>query len=90
MAKITAIKNLGPVCEQLFSEIGITSAEEVAKLGAVDSYVLLKLKYPRRVNLMFLYAIWTGLQGKHFNDINPEEKSKLKSEALEKLEKSRK
>lgn len=32
MAKITAIKNLGPVCEELFSEIGINSAEEIQKL----------------------------------------------------------
>ena len=34
MAKITAIKNLGPVCEELFSGIESNSAEEIQKLIA--------------------------------------------------------
>ncbi|MCH2227592.1 MAG: TfoX/Sxy family protein [Candidatus Caenarcaniphilales bacterium] len=86
MSKIPTIKNLGPVCEELFTLIDIHTAEEVAKLGAIESYIRLKLKAPRRVNLMFLYAIYTGLRGRHFNDLLPEEKEKLKAEANTKLE----
>ena len=78
MSKISTIKNLGPACERLFALIDIHTAEEVAKLGAIESYVKLKLTAPRRVNLMFLYAIYTGLL--------PEEKEKLKAEANTRLE----
>ncbi|NQY80995.1 MAG: TfoX/Sxy family DNA transformation protein [Candidatus Caenarcaniphilales bacterium] len=86
MSKISTIKNLGPACERLFALIDIHTAEEVAKLGAIESYVKLKLTAPRRVNLMFLYAIYTGLKGRHFNDLLPEEKEKLKAEANTRLE----
>lgn len=85
MTDIQRIKNLGPVCEELLREIGIKTAEEVAELGAVDVYVKLKRAFPRRVNLLFLYAIWTGLQGKQFNDISPKQKEELKAEAIKKL-----
>lgn len=89
MAKISTIKNLGPVCEELFALINIHTAEELSELGAVESYIRLKLKAPRRVNLMFLYAIYTGLQGRHFNSLTLEEKGKLKNEANSKLEQIR-
>ena len=82
MSKITSIKNLGPACERLFALIDIHTAEEVAELGAIESYIKLKLAHPRRVNLMFLYAIWTGLQGRHFNNLSSDEKEKLKAKRI--------
>ncbi|WP_377504935.1 TfoX/Sxy family DNA transformation protein [Octadecabacter sp. R77987] len=77
MASITTIRNLGPAMEAEFARAGITTAEEVAALGADAAYGRL-LQSGTRPHFIGYYVLVMGLQGRSWNDCKGEEKKALR------------
>ena len=51
------MRNLGPKSRQWLAEIGITTFEEIERLGSVEVYRRLKASRPREVSLNMLYGL---------------------------------
>jgi|TARA_B110000503_G_scaffold78680_1_gene120962 DNA transformation protein len=77
MASITTIRNLGPAMETAFAQAGITTAEQVAELGADVAYARL-LATGTRPHFIGYYVLVMGLQGRSWNDCQGDEKKALR------------
>ncbi len=51
------MRKLGPKSRQWLAEIGITTFEEIERLGSVEVYRRLKASRPREVSLSMLYGL---------------------------------
>ena len=74
---VSSIRNLGPKSEIAFARAGITSAEDVRKIGAEEAYFRL-IRSGTRPHFIGFYALWLGLQGRPWNDLHPDEKGELR------------
>ena len=74
---VSQIRNLGPKSEAMFARAGITSAEQLRAIGAEAAYLRL-LKTGTRPHFIGFYALWLGLQGRPWNDLQPDEKAALR------------
>lgn len=77
MASITTIRNLGPAMAAEFARAGITTAEDVAALGADAAYGRL-LASGTRPHFIGYYVLVMGLQGRAWNDCKGAEKQALR------------
>ena len=70
------LKNLGKTSAQWLHAVGIHSAADLRRLGAVDAYRAVKAR-GFRASKVLLYAIEGALQDVHWNDIPAERKEAL-------------
>jgi TfoX C-terminal domain len=64
----------------MLKEIGITSVEEMRRIGAIGIYRRLRFVFGRRVSLNALWAIHAGLMGRPWLSLSDTEKAKLRAE----------
>lgn len=76
-APVSAIRNLGPRSEESFARAGLTTADQVRALGADETYRRLMAAGTRPHFIMY-YALVMGLQGRPWNDLDPDEKAALR------------
>lgn len=74
---ISSIRNLGPVAEAALARAGITSAEDLRRIGADAAYARL-LETGQRPHFIAYYVLVMGLQGRPWNDCKGEEKAALR------------
>ena len=77
MAAVSSIRNIGPETEKAFARVGITSAEQLAEIGADAAYLRL-LDAGHRPHFIGYYVIVMGLQGRPWNDAQGAEKTALR------------
>jgi len=77
MAKLSELKGLGPKSEKCLKEIGISTKEQLEKVGAVKAFIELQKKSNINPSLNFLYAMVGALEGKHWADIAKSERERL-------------
>ncbi|KTC63710.1 competence protein TfoX [Pseudomonas fluorescens ABAC62] len=70
------LKNLGKTSAQWLHAVGIHSASDLRRLGAVDAYKAVKNR-GFRASKVLLYAIEGALMDVHWNDIPRERKETL-------------
>lgn len=81
MAKSLAeLPNIGPTIENRLNEVGVRSRADLKRLGAVNAYLRIRAKYPRRTISVcyYLYSLQGALMNLHWDDV-PE---RLKKELL--------
>lgn len=76
---MSAIRNLGPVSMQWLAAIGIHTADDLRRVGALDAYRLLTLR-GYRVSLNLLWAMEAGLRGIHWLELPVEVRDRLRAE----------
>ncbi|MFQ5622776.1 MAG: TfoX/Sxy family protein [Paracoccaceae bacterium] len=76
-APVSAIRNLGPASAKAFARAGIDTAEPLRALGAEAAYRKL-LRSGQRPHFIAFYALYLGLQGRPWNDLDAEERSRLR------------
>ena len=83
------LKNLGKTSAQWLHAVGIHSASDLKRLGAVDAYRAVKAR-GFRASKVLLYAIEGALLDVHWNDLPAERKEALNRqvEHLEALSKA--
>lgn len=72
------MKNLGPKSSQWLASIGIHTLDDVAALGVVEAYKLVKAAYPEKVSLNLLYGLQAALLDISWNELPPDIKAELK------------
>ncbi|MBB5721611.1 hypothetical protein FHS72_001223 [Loktanella ponticola] len=77
MAKISTIRNLGPVIETSLNKAGIMTAEELHEIGADAAYRRL-LERGTRPHFIGFYVLHMALQGRPWNDCKGDEKKALR------------
>lgn len=80
MSDLTQLKNLGPQSVQWLESAGITSADELRRLGSVLAYKIVKHRHPE-VNLLMLYALEGALRDLPYNGLPPDLRAQLKADA---------
>ena len=66
---VADIPNLGPRCSERLAEIGVLTRGDLVKMGPIEAYKKLKENDPKMVNILFLYAMVSGLEGIPWNEI---------------------
>ncbi len=74
---VSTIRNLGPASEAAFSRAGIVSAQELRTLGPVEAYRRL-IESGTKPHFIGYLAIAMGLQDRHWNDCEGEERKVLR------------
>jgi hypothetical protein len=76
---VAALLNLGPRSSAWLAGIGITTREQLARLGPVETCRRLRAAgHP--VNTLMAYAVEGALTGTHWNEIPPETKRWLQAQ----------
>ena len=75
------MRNLGPKSAMMLAEAGIATLDELKELGALRAYLRVKALHPKSVSLNLLWALATGIEGRDWRDLQPEEKAALRAEA---------
>lgn len=74
--------NLGPTSEKWLHEIGIHTQAELAEMGVVAAYCLVKARH-EKASLNLLYALYGALHSLRWNELSPEVKAALQREVAE-------
>jgi hypothetical protein len=61
--------------------IGITTIEELRRVGAVTAYGMVTLREGRAATANLLYALHAALEGIHWTEVTAAEKRRLRREA---------
>lgn len=80
---IEHLRNLGPKTGRLLRDIGISTIDDLRKIGPVEAYCRLKSTAPQQVSLNALWAMQAGLLDMPWQHLPLEIKSELRL-ALEK------
>ncbi|MEM7189856.1 MAG: TfoX/Sxy family DNA transformation protein [Pseudomonadota bacterium] len=75
---VSSVRNLGPKSEEWFARAGITSADQLRKLGADEAYRRL-LATGQRPHFIGYYVLVHGLQDRPWNAFEPGEKEALRA-----------
>ncbi|MCA9031443.1 MAG: TfoX/Sxy family protein [Planctomycetaceae bacterium] len=75
---IESLRNLGPKSGTWLREAGITTVEELRRLGAVVAYQAVQQQRDG-VSLNLLWALAAGLEGIDWRELTEERKEELKS-----------
>lgn len=75
---IEHLRNLGSKTGKLFRDVGVTTVEDLRKIGPVEAYYRLKTLSPQNVSLNALWAIQAGLLDIDWRQLPTEIKSKLR------------
>lgn len=74
------LKNIGPVSTEWLRAVGVTSREDLERLGSVEAYRLVK-EHGFNASLNLLYALEAALQDIHWTALSSQTKAKLKAAA---------
>ncbi|MBK8033959.1 MAG: TfoX/Sxy family protein [Chloroflexi bacterium] len=74
------LRNLGPKSRQWLAEIGITTFEEIERLGSMEVYRRLKASRPREVSLNMLYGLEAAILDIPWQHLPQDVKDQLKAQ----------
>lgn len=77
------LRKLGPKSREWLAEIGITTFEEVERLGSVEVYRRLKASRPREVSLNMLYGLQAAILDIPWQHLPQDVKDQLKAQITE-------
>ena len=77
---IESLRNLGPKSGAWLREAGITTVEELARLGPVVAYRLVKRRH-KGASLNLLWALAAGIKNQDWRQLSEQTKRRLKRDA---------
>lgn len=78
-APIESLRNLGPVSGQWLRQVGISTVDDLERIGPVVVFRLVKQRWPR-ASLNLLWAMAAGLNGQDWRELTEANKSQLRME----------
>lgn len=81
MTRIRDLLNLGPVMEDRLAAVGVTTAEDLARLGAAECWRRLRFAHGKAVTLVALYAMDAAIDGVDWRALSADRKAALRAEA---------
>lgn len=85
MTAITTLrkyKNIGATIEKRLNEIGVTTIDDLAQVGAANAYIKIKENYPDKTLSVcyYLYSFQGALMDMHWDDIPQNIKDDLRKQ----------
>ncbi len=77
MSELTSMMNTGKEMARKLTYVGIESSEKLIEVGAKDTFLRLKQKYPN-VCLVHLYTLEGAIHDTKFNRLSEDKKKELK------------
>lgn len=74
------LPNLGPYMARRLAEIGVTNADDLRAMGAIEAYARLKFQFGRGISLNALWAMDAALSGIDWRHLSESRKSELKEQ----------
>jgi DNA transformation protein and related proteins len=81
--KTKSLPNLGPKSAEWLADIGVTTPEQLARMGAVVAYARIKAQRGTGVSLNLLYALHGALVGERWDRLSGDVKKRLADAAKE-------
>ena len=80
MAELTSMRNIGKEMEKKLKSVGITSAEELRKVGSKEAFVRIKLYYTNICMIcpVHLYTLEGAISDMEYNQLPESVKQDLK------------
>jgi DNA transformation protein len=78
VTRIRDLLNLGPVMESRLEAVGVTTAEQLARMGVVEAYRRLKAAHGPAITVSALYAMDAAIQGLDLKDLSPDRREELR------------
>ena len=75
---LAALPSLGPVSAAMLVEAGVTNADALRALGAVEAWRRLRFVHGRRVTLNFLYALDNAVSGQRWSEMDGSRRAELR------------
>jgi hypothetical protein len=72
------MKSLGPKSTEWLASVGVFSLDDVARLGVIETYKLVKAAYPEKVTLNMLWGLQAALLGIRWDELPPDFKAELR------------
>lgn len=82
-APLSELKNFGPKSADWLRQVGIETLGDLEALGAVEAYLRVRHRFPKRVSLHLLYALQATLLNMRWNELPPDIKAALKAQVTE-------
>ena len=79
--ELAGLRNLGPVSARWLVGAGITSVAELKRVGAVAAFGRVAVREGRAATANLLYALHAALEDKHWTEVTPAEKARLRRAA---------
>lgn len=79
-SELLQLKNLGMASVNILHAVGINTYADLRRVGAVEAYLRIKAR-DINVSKVMLYALEGALLDVHWNDLSPETKLQLVTEA---------
>ncbi|MAF90865.1 MAG: TfoX/Sxy family DNA transformation protein [Bdellovibrionota bacterium] len=77
MIKIENARNIGPITAAELKIVGLDSLQKLREVGAEEAFLLVIEKFPERLNLNFLYALFGSCRELDWRDISIEDRNAL-------------
>lgn len=77
---IHEVRNIGPKTAEWLVAVGVSTFEDLERIGVLEAYKLLVEQYPHKITLNALWGLQGALLDIPWNEISPEMKVKLKAE----------
>lgn len=84
-SELLQLKNLGMASVNILHAVGINTYADLKRIGAVEAYLRIKAR-DINVSKVMLYALQGALMNVHWNDLAPELKLQLVTEAEQGLQ----
>jgi hypothetical protein len=79
--ELAALPNLGPASARWLVGAGITTVAELRRAGAVAAFGRVAVREGRAATAGLLYALYAALEGKHWTEVTPADKARLRRAA---------
>ena len=73
----SVLPGLGPASEAWLAAVGITTVDELRRVGVAEAFGLIRFRIGRAATRNLLYALEAALRGVHWTEINPSDKRRL-------------
>jgi hypothetical protein len=81
MTRIRDLHNLGVMMEERLSEVGISCAEDLARIGIIEAFQRLRSAFGAEITWNALYAMDAALEGVDWRSLPKERKAALREAA---------
>ena len=79
--ELAALPNLGPASARWLTGAGIGTVAELRRVRAVAAFHRVAVREGRAATANLLYALYAALEGKHWTEVTPAEKARLRRQA---------
>jgi uncharacterized protein YdeI (YjbR/CyaY-like superfamily) len=79
--ELAALPNLGPASARWLTGAGIETAAQLRRVGAVRAFGRVALREGKAATANLLYALHAAIEGKHWTEVTPAEKARLRRAA---------